>query len=240
MRIPDRNDLILPTFVAIFVILIGTLVDQLFGLIGLRAVIIGVTITIIIILGIVSIVWLLGRNSYEADLRKAIEELRDIIPSSRYDWLHTSAEMNKIEEKVRCKDIWVISYDLSNDTTGDLVTSLVTVVKNNLKRNITYTFIVPDTEHTTAVLPRLYQIFSSHPRQLRVIKISQDTFDFFTATHITIYNPNLEYEKPPQVFIELPIVKRGYGKGHWVLVADDIALKVVGRFRVVVERDINV
>lgn len=230
MRKPETRDLIIGTGVAILVLLIGTLVDKSLDLLGFQAVAIGVTISIIIILGIIGIVWFLGRRGSELELQRAIENLRSITPSSRYEWLYTPAEMDEIEEKAKYKDIWIVSYDLSNDT-GNPNTPIISIIKKNLKRGISYTYIIPDIEHTNAVLPHLYRIFSSYPNQIRIIPLSHSTFDFFTTTHIAIYNPNMERGQLPQVFIELPIQERGYSKGYWIRVADDISLKVVGRFR---------
>lgn len=230
MRKPETSDLIIGTGVAILVLLIGTLIDKSLDLLGFQAVAIGAAIAIVIILGIIAIVWFLGRRGSEVELQKAIENLRSMAPSSRYEWLYTPAEMDEIEEKTKYKNIWIVSYDLSNDT-GNPDTPIISILKKNLKRGINYTYIIPDIEHTNAVLPHLYQIFSSYSNQLRIIPLPQSTFDFFTTTHIAIYNPNMEGGQLPQVFIELPIQERGYSKGYWVRVADDISLKVVGRFR---------
>src|SRR5262245_49440987 len=44
------------------------------------------------------------------------EGQKAIAPSIQYNWLYDSAELAKLESEVPCKDIWVISLDLSNDT----------------------------------------------------------------------------------------------------------------------------
>ena len=139
-----------------------------------------------------------------------------------------------MEEKTKGKDIWVISPDLSNDTGPDAV-DIIAIVKKNLRRKITYTYIVPDTESIKALLPGLSKIFGAHSNQLKIIKIPQNTFQMMTAAHIVIYNPNMDDGEHPLVFLELPINERGYGKGFWVKTANDAALAFIGRFRKIVE-----
>lgn len=234
MRKPETSDVIIGTGVAILVILIGTLVDKALDLLGFQAVAVGVTIAIVIILGIIAVVWFLGRKSYESELIKAIESIRNISLSSKYDWLYSSGDIDEIERTAKYSDIWIVSSDLSNDT-GNVDGPIISIIKKNLRRGITYTYIIPKVERTRAVFPHLQQIFSSHPQQLNVVRVAPERFDLLIMTHIAIYNPNMEGGQPPQVFIELPIDIRGYGRGYWIRVSEDIAFNVIGRLRTEIE-----
>lgn len=225
---------LLGTTFAILVLLIGILVGKALDLLDPWVVAVGVGISIIIVLGISAIVWIFGRTTHQAELKSIIQELRDVTSSARYSWLYTTAEVNEFESKCRCSNIWVVSPDLSNDT-GSSAADIIAVVKKNLRRGITYTYIVPDSEAIDAVLPNLRQTFMSHPEQLRLVRLPQDTFRLLTTAHITMYNPNMEDNRVPDVFIELPIEQRGHGRGYWVKVANDAALGFVGRFRRIVE-----
>lgn len=162
------------------------------------------------------------------------EVLKDIAPSTAYNCLYSQAQMVKLESEVQCKEIWVISPDLSNDT-GNPEENFIPAVQKNLKRKIIYTYIVPDTETVDAVLPYLKQIFTSHSEQLQVKKVSRDILQMLVTAHIVIYNPNMEGGHTPQIFIELPTDIRKYGKRCWINVDNDIGLKLLGRFRKLIE-----
>jgi len=56
-------------------------------------------------------------------------------------------------------------------------------------------------------------------------------FRSLTIRHVAIYNPCMEDDSVPQVFIELPI--KGYG--YWVEVGQDIGLALTGRIRRLIE-----
>lgn len=179
MRKPEAFDLVAGTAVAVIVILIGTLVDRALDLLDLRTVAIGVALSIVIVLGVVAVVWALGRQSHEAQLKRTIDELKTIASSSKYEWLQTVEDLVQLEEHIKCKEIWVCSPDLSYDT-GSPDIDTVKLVQNNVKRGIIYTYVVPDTEEIEAVLPHLRRIFSFRPSQLKVIKLPKYTFDTLT------------------------------------------------------------
>ncbi len=220
--------------ITLLVILISIVVGKALDLLDLTTVLVGASISTIIILGVVAIVLRFGSTSNQTEVEKIIGELRELLPSAQYDWLYRIAEVNDLEGKTKGRAIWVISPDLSNDT-GSPEIDVIGMVKKNLRKKITYTYIVPDTETINAVIQHLRQTFASYPQQLRVIKLQPDTFKMLTTTHIVIFNPNMEDGQAPQVFLELPIDQRGYGKGFWVKVADDIVLGFVGRFRKIVD-----
>ena len=218
----------------ILVILIGILLGEAVGRLDFGTVVGGTIISLVILFGVIAITLRYVHSIYETQLKKIVDELKSALPSAKYDWLYRADDINEIEAHVKCKDIWVISPDLSNDTSLAAI-NIIDTVKKNLKKKITYTYIVPDTETIKAVIPRLYQIFIANSQQLQIIKIPHDTFKKLTTAHIVIYNPNMENGQTPQVYLELPIDERGYGKGFWVKAADDAALDLVGRFRNIVE-----
>ena len=226
----------LGTSVVLLVLLVGILVSKALDLLDLTTVIIGVGISTIIVLGTVAIVWGFGQQSHNLELDRIIKELKEITPSAQHDWLYNATELNEIEGNIISKNIWVISPDLSNDTgTPDI--DVIHMVKENLRKKVFYTFIVPDIETIKAVLPHLRKTFASRPKQLRIIYLPQEAFRMLTTAHIVIFNPNMENGRNPEVFLELPLQNRGYAKGYWIKAADDAALGFVGRFRKIVENE---
>lgn len=222
------------TAIGILVILIGIIVGKALDLLEVKTLIIGAIISFIIIWGIVLIIWMVGNTRHQSELNKIIENLRDIVPTAKYDWMYNEADIAELESKIKCKDIWIASPDLSHDT-GMPKIDFIGVVKKNIRRKIKYTYVVPDTEIIQAVLPNLYHIFSSHNDQFRIIKLPLETFRMLMITHIIIMNPNMENNDIPQVYLELPIEKRISDRSYWIKVSDDAALGFVGRFRKLIE-----
>lgn len=100
---------------------------------------------------------------------------------------------------------------------------------------MSYTYIIPNSEKINALLPALRNLFGPAINQLRIKQIPEEDFRRLTVGHIAIYNPNMEGRNAPLVFLELPIENRGY----WVKVDQDAALGLTGRFRMIVENEIN-
>jgi hypothetical protein len=112
---------------------------------GVWIALMGTGVSLIIIFGIALIMKGYGQNTYERELRNIVEQLKETLPTAKYSWLYSADEIDMIERNVKCKEIWVISPDLSNDTSPAAI-KIIEAVKKNLKKQIAYTYIVPDTE----------------------------------------------------------------------------------------------
>lgn len=229
MKKPEIHDLALGTGAAIIILLITVLIGEIIGTFPWWKVGISVLIGIVIILGIVAIVLALVQTKHDDELQSIISRLTPLVPPSTYSWLKSQVELIQVEGNVSAKDIWIISPDLSNDT--NQAAEIQKAVKRNLKKGITYTYMLPETEEINALLPALRLLFSSYPNQLIVIKIPFEVFQTLTIKHIAIFNPNMEGDRAPNVFIEAPVKDEGY----WIEVIPKVAIKITGRFRMIIE-----
>ena len=80
----------LSIIITLLVILIGIVVGKALDLLNLITVIIGASISLIIVLGVVAIVWGFGRTTHEIELNKIIDELQNVLPSAQYNWLYST------------------------------------------------------------------------------------------------------------------------------------------------------
>ena len=199
-------------------------------------------LSLFIILGVAAIIWLLADESRQTELDKIMTILKDMTPSAEFSWLHHANSILKLEVEIKCKDIWIVSPHLLNDTGstysgGKHGVSTITTVEKNLKRKVTYTFIIPDTEIMEERLSHLYRNHVPYGKQLRVIKLPQATFQSLglAISELVIYNPNMEAGHRPQVFMQLPVVD---SYKYWIEIDDHEAFDVVARVRKVVEENV--
>jgi hypothetical protein len=157
-----------------------------------------------------------------------VKRLQEQTPAKGFEWLHSDAELARIEGKVKGKDIWIISPDLHYDL---IKRNFQTLTKRNFKKGITYTYIVPKSEQMQALIPALQKAYESYLDQVKIKQVPEETFRLLAVTHIDIYDPNLSNKEGPRVFLELPIQQRGY----WIEVSRDAALGIIGRFKKIVD-----
>jgi hypothetical protein len=230
MKKPETNDLLIGTATAILVLLVSLVVGKALDLLDLKTVLIGTAICVVIVLGIVGLFYIVEHMSHKEEIDSLVKRLKEIIPATVFPWLRSDAEMMEIESRVKCKEVWVVSPDLSHDTVR---ADIQRAVKKNIKRGITYTYILPKTEAINALLPALRNLFASSINQLKVKQIPENVFRSLTIRHMVIYNPCMDDDNAPQVFIELPV--KGYG--YWIEVYQDAGIALTGRIRTLIEEE---
>ncbi len=153
-------------------------------------------------------------------------------------WFYTAEEILEFEERINTAEIWIVSPHLLNDTGTQFETdpegaSTIDAAIANLKRQIDYTFIVPDTNKIRAALHQLRQNYQGHAGSVHSIVIPPDIFESLTISELAIYNPRMENRRPRRVFMELPIC---IPHAFWIEVAEDIAYEIVARVNKVIEK----
>jgi len=226
----QTNDLLIGTVTAILVLLVSLVVGKALDLLDLKTVAIGTFICIVIVLGIVGLFHVIEHASHKDEIDIVVKRLNELIPPTGFSWLLSDAGLIDMESKVKCKEVWIISPDLSHDTVR---ADIQRAVKKNIKRGVTYTYILPKTEAISALLPSLRNLFASNDSQLKVTQIPEEGFRYLTIRHIAIYNPNMENDNAPQVFIELPIK----GCGYWAEIAQDAGIALTGRIKKLIKEE---
>lgn len=113
--------------------------------------------------------------------------------------LKTNEEMAKIELEVDSKKIILLTPNLENDTDD---TKYIGMLRHNIKRNIKYIYILPETESIKAKAEGLKEIFSGKMKLLDIIFVSEKIFFSLTHSHVVIYFPKKGRRK---IFMELPM-----------------------------------
>ena len=151
------------------------------------------------------------------------EELKNNLTGRGSQWLYWHEIIERIEENVECGTIWVITPDLLHSTNCPF---FMEAVKKNLQKGITYTYVFPKTAQTLALLDTLRGVFSTHPNLLTERPMREDLFRKMAVSHYLVLEPGACSDKPPQVFLELPIRSREY----WIEVDRDAAQGFYSRF----------
>jgi hypothetical protein len=144
------------------------------------------------------------------------------------NWQFSEQNIAAFEQSVKDEsEIWVVSANLDHDAFKG---ALADAVACNLKRGISYTYVVPQKDD---IYPRVDAIKNLHsssnlPPKFRFVE--RDEFDNITETNITIYNPVATKESDSEVFIELPI-DREPSKRLWARVDKYFSDKIIGRIR---------
>jgi hypothetical protein len=235
MRRPELDDLLIGTATATLVLLISLMVGKLLDLLEMRVFIVGVAIFFFVVVGIVGLVHLMSRTEHRKEVEHVttthLEEievllkgLRMLVPPTGFPWLVSDAELIAIEGKALGEEVWIVSPDLAHDTVR---ADIQKAVRKNLKRGLNYTYIVPNNERITALLPALETLFSSQVNRLRVVRVTDEVFRGLAIRHIAIYNPCVSGDEAPHAYLELPI----QGSGFWVKLSEEHALTLTGRVR---------
>ena len=226
---------LIATGVGIIVFLTSVFLSQLFNLINLSTFLLGAGVFVLIVWGVALVVWKTSSEHYKDEFMKLINILQHTIPSTGHDWLYHGSEILNLEEQFIDNDIWIISPHLENDTGSQYSEETLASAQKALKRGIRYTFIVPDTQGITRVLPQLYRGYSDFLDQLQVIKLPIREFRTLIMTEVAIYNPNMVNGRSPFVYVELPLEPHLY----WCKVADSIAFEFIEHLRPIISKNTN-
>ncbi len=170
--------------------------------------------------------------------RSTLGSLTNVIPSAEFAWLYRGNDLLRFESEIKTKEIWIVSPHLRNDTGTQFVATLgtntITTVQKNLRRRISYTFIVPNTDTIQALLPQLRKNYGGYPDQLHVITLPTEAFDCLAFSEIAIYNPRMEGSHLPHVFLELRVA---VDHAYWVELIDEVAYTIIARVQQIIDKN---
>lgn len=178
-----------------------------------------------------------------AEVRKIGESSRMVERSGRepllltdLDWLHEGNDILRVEAEIRT-EVWIVSPHLLNDTGMQYEGTLdgystVQIAQENLRKNVRYTFVVPDTDQIRVLLPQLRRNYNVARNKPRIVLIPPDIFQALTVTEVAIYDPDLKDHRTPLVFMELPVA---IAHNFWAQLDDVTAAAFVTRVRKIIE-----
>ena len=193
-------------FAGILVVVIALIINFVQANIGLQTLL----ITAGIILVCLALPMLILSRFYGTKIDRLHVELSDSI--KRYgeyktlDWVLTTTEMVNFEKNIKITkipEVWVISSDLSYDLPpiGDFCEA----VARNIKKNIRYTYFVPESEQMKAQAEQLEK-YHNNSKALSIKLLDKDSFFFLIAgLDVTIYNPHAEKGVERIAYLGIPI-----------------------------------
>lgn len=233
LKKPDVSDLLIPVFLSLVVLLISTLIARSLEHLTIRQVLLGATATAIVFLVLTGFVLWFLRNTHNSEFEIVLAQLKEVIPPSDFPWLYSDASLAKEESEAKGDSIWIISPDLKNVTEKPVI---IDAVRKNIKRRITYTYVVPECDEIEGVLPGLERLFKN-TKQLNIVRVPMEEFRRLSITHYAIFNVTMMDGGTPEAFLELPIIDPTGKKvrGYWIKVSHEAASGLIGRFRSVVK-----
>lgn len=154
-----------PVIVAAFLLAASAVLDQALNIYSTLSVIAGIGVTLVIFLKVIYTQAKLMTNQHDEKLCSLIAQLSEIVPERKYSWLYSDAELALFEGNAGGKEIWIISPDLLNVADKPVIQN---VVKANLRRGITYTYIVPHKDEINGIIPSLRKTYEGFDAQLKI------------------------------------------------------------------------
>lgn len=141
-----------------------------------------------------------------------------------FGWLYTADDLARKQSRIVCNQIWVITPDLYRRTIHPQARD---ILKRNMEREITYTFLTVTSSKTSEAKRELKLIFNANPKAFKVKEYPEKEFRRLAVTDYIVLNPDEDEDHPLHVFLELPMESRGY----WIEVDGQAAVGLVDRFK---------
>jgi len=151
-----------------------------------------------------------------------VAKLPDAETQTGFDWLYTLEDLGRIQATVGCQCIWFITPDpFRNALTDDIKK----VIRSNMARGVTYTFIIPSAGEQNVAKQALQHLDNANSGKIRINdKSSAEAFLKVAVTDYLLLNAD---SGEVEVFVEL---RTGSGS-YWLKVDDKAAIGFVMRFR---------
>jgi hypothetical protein len=150
-----------------------------------------------------------------------------------YPWLYKTADLERRQGQIDCKQIWLITPVLLRRLVDPVIQG---IVRRNIERDVSYTFITPKTDEVEEARKVMYSIFPTKPDHFCIEPINKDEFHRLAVTDYIILNPVEDDKHPLNVFLELPIGCQDY----WIRVSPEAAEDFVYRFGQLIKKGANI
>ena len=157
------------------------------------------------------------------DLETKLDGLRkrqDGRSHTSYPWLYMTEDLTRSHSTKSLTCIWWIT---PNPFEYVLRRSIKESIRECIKRDITFTFIIPEASSDDAK-PMLKQIAPDRPANIKIVEICNEDFRREAITDYVIVDPDA-YSS--EVFFSLPVATPDY----WISVSGEVAGNLAARFR---------
>jgi len=175
-----------PVVVASLTCILGLLLSTIQNQIGILSLISG--LVLVMAIQFISIILVLEKVvPYSVDQIGSLrDEINRVIDKNSINFLLDNEQLSDFENKFPPQsEIWLVSNDLGEDIPGEM---FFNVVRENLKKGISYTFFYPKTFEARA---RAQQLSENHKTfgDIKCIALSEDFFFLVPRMDFAIYDP---------------------------------------------------
>jgi hypothetical protein len=170
----------------------------------------------------------------------SIDDLKRVMESPLIPLVRDSEFINRRERELNGRLVWVISLNLHNDLPLDMtLPNLRESVDYNIKRGVTYVYILPKSDENEGRVDELRRSFRSSDRnRIRTYLLTAEDWIRlpYSGGDLVIYNPLLsDANERIEGYVELPVSRRDdSGRGYWVRVDTREVRAWVARIRNIV------
>jgi hypothetical protein len=184
-------------------------------------------LSVFLVIGLVFAVSFSAFKCLYSQLSDRIEDLEGAVHSARAafgkEWLISREELMILEGKTKANEVWIISRSLHEETDKK---TFLPIVKNNIKRGVKYTYVVPDSDLIRA---KVAKIRSAHGvgESVYFRFISDELFDLVAVQDIAVFGPIGEKGEDMVAYMNLPIGEAG--SDYFIALSREFAERLVGR-----------
>ncbi len=141
--------------------------------------------------------------------------------AQRLGWLITTDRLKALEQQTDAQHIWIITRSLEEEVEQEQFGS---VIVDNLKRGVCYTYFLPDDPALRARVARMRDIYRTGTLHFKMI--NSRLFDIISAQDMAIFGPEGTGAREMAGYMNLPI-KAG-GNDYFLVLGPTQAERIVG------------
>jgi hypothetical protein len=206
--------------------ILAFVLDKLYNLVRLDAILAGMGATLVAVtaIAVVGHRVLYGPVASKlANLEGTMAKMESMI---RADRIITRAMLRDIESTIDVQQIWIVTSSLEEDIDRR---QFADVIQQNLTKNVTYTYFIPDTSEVRVRAERMQATFRNSSNLL--FKFINDVlFGVAAGQDIVIFGPEGEDLRNMVGYMGLPAREGGFD--YYIELSERQASRVVGAFRV--------
>ena len=163
------------------------------------------------------------------NVRFSIESLKAMMGKK---WLISRVQLLEIEQKATVGEIWIVSRNLEEETSGEFLN----VVRSNVKRGIRYRYFAPTEPHTQS---KIEKVRSAHAFNdlVSICAVADEFFSLVAAHDIVIFAPVGRNAHHCAAYMNLPLDEGG--TEFYIRLGPNHTQEIVGRLLARVKQDAN-
>ena len=150
------------------------------------------------------------------------EFILKVVSTDKISWLLTEDQLIALEKgKRRCRTIWVVCRDPTEDT-GD--TAWAQVLKDNINDGIQYVYVAPKSKALNGAITGLKSVFRGNLELCKIVELEVEEYERLPYEHFVLYDPHNLYDEFDSL-AEIDVEEKGW----WMRVSRNKRNMMIGR-----------